>query len=57
MSNKNPIVSVTKPGSISKQAANAIDAPEIISNNGISFLYKLYIPSPGGTKGPVVRKK
>ena len=44
MSNKNPIVSVTKPGSISKQAANAIDAPEIISNNGISFLYKLYMP-------------
>ena len=31
---KNPIASVAKPGKINKHAANAIDAPEIISKRG-----------------------
>ena len=41
---KNPKVSVTNPGNINKHAAKAIDAPETISNKGISFLYMLRIP-------------
>ncbi len=36
-----PKKSVMKPGIISKIAASAIDAPEIISKRGILFLYKL----------------
>ena len=39
-----PRESVIKPGIISKIAAKAIDAPEIISKRGILFLYRLYTP-------------
>ena len=35
INSKKPKKSVTKPGTINKQAASAIDAPEIISNSGI----------------------
>ena len=36
-----PLIPVEDPEIINKIAAKAIDAPEIISNKGILFLYKL----------------